>query len=157
MTLDGVGPDNTITGDLTELVRETAPELLAPDRAPIRRRRSIALAAVAVGAAAVALLVSFRTLADPVAGSGAKADYVCAVVLGLNASQAPYQECLASLSRNVPGNPQAMAVKDRRPQTTRQKAAAACAEIGLETGSVAFDRCVTDLDQSLWAQQMLYR
>jgi hypothetical protein len=159
MTIDGVSPDTTMAGDLTEFVRETAPELLVPDRAPMRRAHGVIPIAVAIGTAVIALLVSIRAFADPAGAPSnvGKADHVCAVVLGLDPSQASYAECVASLSRNLPVEPQALAVIDKGPQTTRQKAAVACAEIGLDAGTVAFGRCVTDLDQSLSAQQMLYR
>jgi hypothetical protein len=33
----------------------------------------------------------------------------------------------------------------------------ACADVGIDPGSAAFGRCVVDLSQSLWEEQMLAR
>ena len=33
----------------------------------------------------------------------------------------------------------------------------ACADVGIDPGSAAFNRCVEDLHHSLWAEQNLYK
>jgi hypothetical protein len=42
-------------------------------------------------------------------------------------------------------------------RTTRHKANAACADIGLEQGSLGYGRCVLDVDQTLTDEQQIYR
>lgn len=157
MTIEGVSPDNMIAGDLTEFMRETAPELLLPEEAAIRRSRCIGIVAVAVATAVIALVVSARAFADPSGTApAAKAHHACAVVLGLDPSQAPYQDCIASLSRNLPKpEPPVLASVERVPDTTLAKARLACADAGLEPGSVGFTSCVTDVDRSLSTQLQL--
>ena len=163
-TIDGVSlADRHLTREVTELVHITAPELLAqhPPRRRLGARIAVA-AAVLIGAAALAMLASAHAFAAPTAdistSPAAKAQHACAVVLGLDPSQAPYQDCVASLARNLPkAAPQALASMDRPVLTTRQRADLACADAGLDPTSSAFGRCALDVDQSLSDQTQIYR
>lgn len=104
-----------------------------------------------IASAMIALLVSTqRANADRV-----QEDHACAVVLGLDPSEASYRDCIDDLERNLrPADPARAA---NAPSSTRQKAGAACADAGLKEGSLAYSRCVVDIDQSLSAEQSIYR
>lgn len=150
MTIDGLRPEDQIASELTDFVRETAPELLAPAAPRTKRRGIMALAAVAAGA--IALLASIHAFAgqDAATATNVRVQHACAVVLGLDPSEAPYQDCAATLARVAPGADPPMPI-------VRQKARSACADIGLDPGSIAFGQCVADVEQSLSAQPALYR
>ena len=152
-----------LSRELTELIRETRPELLYPPCRPGHRRRGITTAAAAlIGAAMFSLLLaSAQALAESPGQVArlAQEHHACAVVLGLDASEAPYQDCVAALRRDLPpvDPPSAVASADSADLSTRQKANAACADIGLERESLAYGRCVVDVQQALSDEQQIYR
>lgn len=154
-------PYGTLSRELTEIVRQTRPELLCPQPRRTRSRRTIAATVGAlVGAATITLLAASHAFAAP-AGAVlrmAQEHHACAAVLGLDPSESPYQDCVVAVDRNLPpADPAQAAMNLNRDQTTSEKANAACADIGLDRGSAAFGRCVTDIGQALSDQQQIYR
>lgn len=113
--------------------------------------------AAMIGAATIALLplIPAAALAADPASPTTPPNHACAVVLGLDPSQAPYQECIKNLEQHAP-------VADRptrsaTPRSTEEEASLACADIGLEPGSVGASRCIADLNQTLSSQGQIYR
>ena len=150
-------PYGVLSPDVAELVRDTRPELLCPQhRSPCNKGRlGIAVTAL-IGAATIMLLASVHAFAGPLAPATrlAQEHRACAVVLGLDPSEAPYQHCIESLARTWPQtDPPQLASLDPTPQTPHQKAIAACAAVGRDQDSA----CVVDLDQTLSDDQQLYR
>jgi hypothetical protein len=80
-------------------------------------------------------------------------------VLGLDPWEAPYQYRVAALDHNLPpvDPPSAVASTSSSDQTTCQKANAACTVIGLDQGSLAYGRCVLDVDQARSDEEQIYR
>jgi hypothetical protein len=112
---------------------------------------------VAIGAAALTLLASAHAFAEPAdqATHFAQEHHACAVVLGLDPSEAPYQYCVAALDRNLPPVDPPPAVAST--SSSDQKANAACTDIGLDQGSLAYGRCVVDVDQARSDEEQIYR
>ena len=160
-TIDGIAiGDKHLTEEVTELVRITEPELLSPRHAERRWGRSAVVTAVVIGAVAIAMLVSAHAFAAPSGDSSpaANAQHACRVVLGFDPSQAPYQDCVANISRNLPAaDPPVLASMAGSPPTTQQKARLACADAGLDPLGGAFRQCVLDVNQSLSDQSQIYR
>jgi len=77
-------------------------------------------------------------------------------VLGLDPSEAPYQDCIASLERNSPPADPPQSVGALR-SADDQKTNAACADIGLDSRSAAFSECVADLNETLSDQGQIFR
>jgi hypothetical protein len=146
--IDGIStPFEMLNREFAELLDETSWKRL-------RRRHAIApTLASAIGAATLGLLASASAFAEPAAQASQRAQehHACAVVLGLDPSEAPYQDCVAALDHYLPP------VDPANASAPRQKANAACADIGLEQGSLAYDRCVVEIDQTLSDQQQIYR
>jgi len=155
-------PYGPLSRELTEFIRETRPELLCPPCRPRHRRRRIATATAAlIGTATISLLASAHAFAEPAdqAKYLAQKRHACAIVLGLDPSEAPYQDYVAVLERNLPPRDPPLAIPSAGSAdlTTRHKANAACTDIGLEQGSLGYGRCVLDLDQTLTDQEQIYR
>ena len=131
--------------------------MLQPRRSP-PVLASLALIIVVIGIGAAASAHAFAEPADQ-ATHPAQEHHACAIVLGLDPSEAPYQDCVAVLERNLPRQdpPLAIASAGSADLTTRHKANAACTDIGLEQGSLSYGHCVLDLDQTLTAEQQIYR
>jgi hypothetical protein len=131
--------------------------MLQPRRSP-PVLGSLALIIVVIGIGAAASAHAFAEPADQ-ATHPAQEHHACAIVLGLDPSEAPYQDCVAVLERNLPPRdpPPAIASAGSADRTTRHKANAACADIGLEQGSLGYGRCVLDVDQTLTDEQQIYR
>ncbi len=110
---------------------------------------------MATAVSIVAVATMGLLIIGPTAAHAADAHRACAVVLGLDPSQAPYHECIAKVERHVRvAEPPAPTVTTR---TNEQQAALACADGGLEPGSLAAARCIADLNQSLSNEGQIYR
>jgi hypothetical protein len=162
-TAEGIAtPYGPLSRELTEFIRETRPELLCRPCRPRHHRRRIATGAAAlIGTATISLLASAHAFAEPAdqAKYLAQERHACAIVPRLDPSEAPYQDCVAVLERNLPPRdpPLAIASAGSADLTTRHKANAACTDIGLEQGSLSYGHCVLDLDQTLTDEQQIYR
>lgn len=123
-----------------------------------RHSRSIA---AAVGATALAVLACAPVSASAADGSSrlAKEHHACAVVLGLDPTEAPYQACITNLDQSLAAaNPSQLADGTAGSlDAARDKAPQACVAVGLKPGTPAYDDCVTDLKESLSDEDMLYR
>lgn len=131
-------PDRKLSHEITELVRQTKPELLSPERPSSRSNRWFALAvAAALGAATMALLAFTHTSAHAadVSSRMAQEHLARAVALGPDRSEAPYRDCIKSLGQSLP-NAVPVASLDAGALTMRQKAQLACADVGLQPGSI---------------------
>jgi hypothetical protein len=87
-------PYGPLSREITELVRETQPELLCPQRrAPCCGRRLATALAALIGAATITLLASGHAFAGPIdpAAGLAQEHNACTVVLDLGPSGVPYQ------------------------------------------------------------------
>jgi hypothetical protein len=102
-----------------------------------RRARGSALI---VGAAAIVLLASVSTSAHAAEGSTRimQARHACAVVLGLDPSERPYDACIRSLDRTLSQLERSEPVASNR---------SLCAQKGLNPGTAAFDACVVKAEQ----------
>jgi hypothetical protein len=151
-TAEGIAtPYGPLSRELAEFIRETRPLLLllCPPCRPRHRRRRIATATAAlIGTATISLLASAHAFAELAnqAKYLAQERHACAIVLGLDPSEAPYQDCVAVLERNLPPRdpPLAIASAGSADLTMRHKANAACTDIGLDQGSLSYGRCVLD-------------
>jgi hypothetical protein len=103
--------------------------------------RRTGMSAVIVGAAAIALLASAPTFANAAEPSSrtAQEHHACAVVLGLDPSELPYDTCMKSLDRSLSESDQSQLVESNR---------SACAQDGLDPGTSAFAVCVVKAKQS---------
>jgi hypothetical protein len=157
-----VTPYAPLGRELTELARETQPELLYPTyRQRPRRGRLATAAATLVGTAAISLSLCFHAFAEPVdpAQELARVQHACGTVLALDAAEVPYQDCVTVLKRDLPpaGGSTVMASAAAAGPTTRHQASAACADIGLAQGGFAHGQCVADLNETLSDAQQIYR
>lgn len=111
---------------------------LIPNMRQTRRTRASALI---VGAAAMVLLAAAHTSANAAEGSTrmVQVRHACAVVLGLDPSERPYDFCVGSLGRSLSEANQAQLVESDR---------SACAQKGLAPGASAFATCVVNAEQS---------
>jgi len=148
---------------MSRLLSRAETSYLSSEKEPPSRRgrATVALAAAFIGAALSAPLSAVDAAAEP-AGNAARTaqeNHACVVILGLNPSEAPYQDCIASLDRYLPSeDPPSQAFQGPRSASeTFQKANAACADIGLERSGAAFGQCVADLDATLSDQGQIYR
>jgi len=96
----------------------------------------------AVMAAAMFLIPAPTALANPQADRSLE-QRSCAVAMNLNPATADYDVCVRSLDRALSdaGSGHYVAVPNER---------RACADIGINPRSPAFDRCADDLRNSLW-------
>ena len=97
--------------------------------------RSAALSAVLL------LTVIPAALADPQTDRAAREQHACAVILGLNPSNASYDTCVQSLDRSLSAAPQA-------------KEAAACAYVGLGSADRGYGPCAAELRATLWNEDL---
>ena len=103
--------------------------------APLDRRASAS--ALIVGAAAIVLLVSVSTSARA-AEDSTRISHACGVVLGLDPSELPYQDCVRSLDRTLSRLKRSELDASNRSQ---------CAQKGLDPGTSAFDICIVKAEQ----------
>jgi hypothetical protein len=95
----------------------------------------------AVLSAALLLTAIPAALADPQTDRAAREQHACAVILGLNPSNASYDTCVQSLDRSLSAAPQA-------------KEAAACAYVGLGSADRGYGPCAAALRATLWNENL---
>jgi hypothetical protein len=105
----------------------------------LRLIRQARLAAVAATAAVTVLVFAISAHATEGGSQDSQPHHACTVILGLSPSETDYDACVESLSRSLSAVHEAQAVKRNR---------RACAEKGLSVGTIAFDVCVVDAEQS---------
>jgi hypothetical protein len=104
--------------------------------APLNRRARVS--ALIVDAAAIVLLAAVSTSAHA-AEDTTRISHACVVVLGLDPSDLPYQDCVRSLERTLSRLKRSELDASNRSQ---------CAQKGLDPGTSAFDTCVVKAEQS---------
>jgi hypothetical protein len=92
-------------------------------------------------AAALLLTAIPAALADPQTDRAAREQHACAVILGLNTSNASYDTCVQSLDRSLSAAPQA-------------KEAAACAYVGVGSADRGYGACAAALRATLWNENL---
>jgi hypothetical protein len=118
-----------MTGDGSYMVNRSFPNQVFEDDTARPRAR---VSALILGAAAVVLLASVSTSARA-AEDPTRISHACGVVLGLDPSDLPYEDCVRSLEKTLSRLKQSELTASSRRQ---------CAQKGLDPGTSAFDTCV---------------
>jgi hypothetical protein len=148
--------DKHLLAEITEIVERTQAQAVVRPR---RSARRVALAAAILGAAAGLTLLAAPSVRAEGTPRVAQEYHACAVVLGLDPADQPYQDCISNLDRTLPRSG-ASAATGQAPtvaSTQRHQSRLACTAAGLDPASPAFAECVATINRSLWESEQIYR
>lgn len=107
------------------------------------RKMLPSLPSLAIAVAALALAGVIAEAQELKPSTDARISHACGMLLGLDKSEAPYADCVRSLSSSAEANAASMV------SPPPMMIASACGDVGFVQGTPAFDQCTANLRGAL--------